>query len=164
MKSSIKLNLAFKITLLLKIPSLSYILKASFNSFLRPSSSSSTKNLAASWQNSPNSNNPDPKMKRIKIQHPGQTKYIIVLNEGFVLLMPSNHFVLSHITNIDHLYENIFYFILPSSSISSMIFLRALGLTFNPIIDNIFPTLSAGIAPSSSANPSKHFFRTSTWK
>ena len=41
-------------------------------------------------------------------------------------------------------------------------FLSAVGLTFNPINESIFPTFSAGIAPSSSANPSKHFFRTST--
>merc|ERR1719206_1448372 len=40
--------------------SLSYILKASLSSFFKASSSSSTRNLAASWQNSPNSSKPDP--------------------------------------------------------------------------------------------------------
>merc|ERR1712038_1914415 len=90
--------------------SLSYIRKASFSSFFSASSSSSTRNLAASWQNSPNSRSPE-----------------------------------------------------PSSSISSMISLRADGLTFMPIMERMPPTLSAGIAPSSSANPSKQPLSTLTW-
>merc|ERR1719431_189533 len=104
---SISLRISFKVSVdIYPIASLSYIRKASFSSFFKASSSSSTRNFAASWQNSPNSSNPE-----------------------------------------------------PSSSISSMISLRAEGLNFMPIIERIPPTLSAGMAPSSSANPSKHPFR-----
>ena len=47
----------------------------------------------------------------------------------------------------------------PSSSISSMISLSALGFTLKPIIERIVPIVSIWIAPSTQ-NPSKHFFKT----
>ena len=46
-----------------------------------------------------------------------------------------------------------------SSSISSIISFKALGLTFSAIKERIVPIVSTGIA-SSTQNPSKHFFKT----